>query len=109
MERPLINLILVLFFGLALFDSGNLVARSFPGNLLRTASASLYFLGALTSIIALVRNDRGLWLWLLITTLLIYGLAYLINRTAITWMIGIAVMLFFWVRSNNRRWYRLKF
>lgn len=108
-ERPMINLILILFLGLALYDSGNMAVRSFADELPRAIAASAYCSGALISFTGLLLNRRTLWLWLLITALLGTGLAYLISIQAVTWIIGLAVMLFFWLKSNNRRWHRIRF
>ncbi|MFC1467751.1 hypothetical protein ACFLQY_03575 [Verrucomicrobiota bacterium] len=108
-QRPLINLVLIMFFGLAMYDSAGMAFRSFSEGTARAAIAALYFIGALASFIALLCNQRKTWLWLLVAALLGSGLAYLIKLQAIVWIIGISVMLVLWVKSDNRKWHKLRF
>ena len=108
-ERPLINLILILFYGLAMFDSGGMTARALTNDLPRAILAAVYFIGSATAFVALLMNRRTAWLWLLVNLLLGAGLAYLISIRAFAWIIGITVMLTFWCLKNNRKWHRIKF
>lgn len=109
LERPLINIMLILFFGLALFDTSGMVKRAFSENKTTALIAGLYFIGALASLIGLLLNQRKMWLWSLISILLLGALAYLISIIAKAWIIGIVVMLVFWFKADNRRWHKLKF
>ena len=108
-ERPLINLVLIMFFGLAMYDSGSMVIRSLSEEIPHADIASAYFAGALISFVALLRNKRAIWLWLVVTVLLGCGLAYLITLKAFVWIIGIAVLLLLWLKTNNRKWHKLRF
>lgn len=109
MSRPLINAILILFFALAMYDSGRMTYLLYnKTDTIHAAMAGAYFLGALIAAVALLRDRHGIWLWLLITILLVCGLAYLSAIMAKTWIIGMGVMLFFWIRGNNRKWHGVK-
>ena len=109
LDRPLINIMMILFFGLALYDTGGMVSRTISEEKIHAMYAGLYFIAALISLIGLLLNQRKIWLWILVTALLGAGLAYLISIIAKAWIIGIGVMIFFWLKTNNRRWHQLPF